>query len=410
MKKLLPFLLLFFTTLYASTTALPTLVPNGKIFLIYILIMLGILSLLVYYKRYKTLLIVKLEETPSGLKTLKPSLLKEAKERLSKIDRLKTLLKTLDIKPKTFEQALAFFESSKEEQVNILSTKLEATYQKEGEYYRVNLPEAFNLNSINSFLVYLSDASASSIAKKVISKQEKVLVLCESSEQNAVAKKAHEKTNFMIAPTVEQLTEFLLASDSQELLIEILADCLLAKEVSPYQTNGDIKNESNFFGRVEIIRDILGTNKNYLIVGSRQLGKSSVLRALKRRYDEHDHVEAYYITMDDEQILLEMQNALGLDESLELKEMVSYLSQKEKKSIFLIDEGDEFIVADAQNDYKVTKAFRKLAQEGKATFVITGFWTMYYYMTNDYHAPFRNFGELVKLGGLDDEACRDLMV
>ncbi|CAA6804629.1 MAG: High-affnity carbon uptake protein Hat/HatR [uncultured Sulfurovum sp.] len=380
------------------------------IYALWVLTGLVVLGLIFYFRRYRNTLVLQLQNNPKSLLTLSPILLSEAKEKLLKINELESVLKTLDIKPKTFDQALAFFESSEEEQVNLLSKKLEATYQKEGEYYRVNLPEAFNLNSINSFLVYLSDASASSISKKVIGKQEKVLVLCESSEQNAVAKKAHEKTNFMIAPTVEQLTELLLASEAQELLIEIFADCLLAKEVSPYQTNGDIKNESNFFGRVEIIRDILGSNKNYLIVGSRQLGKSSVLRALKRRYDEHDHVEAYYITMDDEQILLEMKNALGLEESLELKEMVSYLSQKEKKSIFLIDEADEFIAADAENDYKVTKAFRKLAQEGKATFVITGFWTMYYYVTNDYHAPFRNFGELVKLGGLDDEACRDLMV
>ncbi len=146
------------------------------------------------------------------------------------------------------------------------------------------------------------------------------------------------------------------------------------------------------------------------MVGSRQLGKSSILRALKRRYDMNPKVNSYLFTMDDENILLEMKTALGLKNELSLEEMVAYISEQEKKSIFLIDEADEFIEADAKNRYRVTKAFRKLAQNGKATFVITGFWTLYYYVTSDYHAPIKNFGELLKLGGLDDEACRALMI
>jgi hypothetical protein len=122
------------------------------------------------------------------------------------------------------------------------------------------------------------------------------------------------------------------------------------------------------------------------------------------------NVNSYLFTLRDANLLSEMQEALGLDESHDMERIVSYLSKQKKRSVFLIDEADEFIEADANNDYKMTKAFRKLAQDGKATFVITGFWTLYYYVTQDYHAPLKNFGELIKLGGLEDEACRELMI
>ena len=55
-------------------------------------------------------------------------------------------------------------------------------------------------------------------------------------------------------------------------LIEILFNCLLFKDVSPYQTKGDVKSASNFFGRVEIVGEIIShENINYLILKERLL-------------------------------------------------------------------------------------------------------------------------------------------
>ncbi|CAA6819383.1 MAG: High-affnity carbon uptake protein Hat/HatR [uncultured Sulfurovum sp.] len=371
---------------------------------------LVLLALIIYFRRYRNTLVLQLQSDPKGLLKLNPAALQEAKTKLSKINELESVLKTLEIEPEKLRETLAFFENNEEQKVAYLAESLNASYVKEGAFYRLSLGESFSVHTLNSFLVYVDDVSASSIEKKALATQDKIFVLGKSEEQNTLAKKAHNKTNFMIAPTVTQLNRLLLGQDAQEVLVEILAESLLAKHMSPYQINGDVKNEENFFGRVEILREILGNNKNYLIVGSRQLGKSSLLRALQRRYELNPMVNTYLFTMNDENLLREMQEVLRLDDSYGLEKMVSYLSAQDKKSLFLIDEADEFIKADAKNDYKITKAFRKLAQDGKATFVITGFWTLYYYVTHHYQAPLKNFGELIKLGGLENEACSELML
>jgi WD40 repeat protein len=368
-----------------------------------------VLWLIWYLKRYRNSLVLQLQNTPKALLSFGPERLVEAQTKLSKINELESVLKTLEIEPKKFTEALAFFDKRDEEKVAYLADSLNASYVKEGEFYRLSLGENFPLHTLNSFLVYVDNETANKMHKKALATQEKILVLGSSQEQNSLAKMAGDKSNFVIAPTVSQLNQLLMFDETQEVLVMILSHCLYAKNMSPYQINGDVKNADNFFGRVEILRDILSNTKNYLIVGSRQLGKSSVLQALHRRYAMNPNVNSYLFTLRDANLLGEMQEALGLDASYGMEKIITYLSKQEKRSVFLIDEADEFIEADAKNDYKMTKAFRKLAQDGKATFVITGFWTLYYYVTHDYHAPLKNFGELIKLGGLEDEACRELM-
>ena len=380
------------------------------IYIVWALGILGTLFVIYQYRRYGNSLVRQLSKNPQDMFTLTPHLLKVAKKRLSRINRFKTILEILEINQEQFDKCLAFFEMNEEEKVAFLAERLDASYTKEEGLYRISLPEDFNLNAIKSFLLYVSDEIPNITIKKALAVKHKVFVLTKNQHQNSIMREAHDRTNFLIAPRLEQLSKLLLSQDAKEVLIEIFTDCLLAKEISPYQVNGDIKNESNFFGRIEILRDILGNEENYLIVSSRQLGKSSILRALQRRYDLNPNINSYLFTMHDEKILLEIKNALGLANELSLEKIVQYLSKQDKKSVFLVDEVDEFLEADAKNDYKITKSFRKLAQDGKATFVMVGFWTLYYYATHDYHAPLKNFGELIKLGGLEDEACRELML
>jgi hypothetical protein len=199
--------------------------------------------------------------------------------------------------------------------------------------------------------------------------------------------------------------------DSRVVLVFLFSECLLSKYLSPYQVNAGVVNESNFFGRIEIIRDIMmKENLNYLIVGARQLGKSSIIKALERRYEKNNKIDCYSFTMEDDNIVSEMAIALNLSHNVSLEEIVRKIGESKRKSIFLIDEADKFIKNEKNNGYKVTNAFRKLSQEGKATFVLTGFWTLYFSVTSDYHSPLKNFGELIKLEGLEESACRALMV
>jgi len=74
----------------------------------------------------------------------------------------------------------------------------------------------------------------------------------------------------------------------------------------------------------------------------------------------------------------------------------------------LIDEADRFV--QSQENVEISHTFRKLSQENHALFVLAGFWKLYESVTMDYHSPLKNFGEMIHLNKLEDEACRELMI
>ena len=359
----------------------------------------------------------RIEEATEKLESMliKPSEIKEIKKNLERYNRFEKALETSNIKKENFEGTLKFFSNTAEEKAKYFSKKINAKdIVKEGKFWRIYLNIDFELNSIDNFLLYICDDTIEQIKRDVIDLDDKIFVIGKEKEQLAIVKLANDKSNRVIAPKMEELTFLLLLNnyiDSRVILVWIFSNCLLAKDVSPYQINSAVNSESNFFGRVEIIRDIVTKeNANFLIVGARQLGKSSIIKALERRYESSSKVTCYSFTMDDENIVLAMSTALGMSSKSTLEEVVSKISKAPKKSLFLIDEADRFIKNEKEVDYKVTEAFRKLSQNGKATFVLTGFWTLYFYVTSDYHSPLKNFGELVKLEGLDHESCKALMI
>ena len=231
-------------------------------------------------------------------------------------------------------------------------------------------------------------------------------------QQNSVVVLARDKTNRLMATTVGGFSELMLSHDAQSIFIKILSQSLSLKDVSPYQLNGDVKNESNFFGRVEILREIISNSSvNYLIVGARQLGKSSILKALERRYEGSREINYYSFTLDESgDVLGAMSEVLGLGDGGGLDEIVVAIRALDKKPIFLIDEADMFVKYEKERGYYITSVFRKLSQEGEAMFIMAGFWTLYEYVSLDYQSPLKNFGKLITLEGLEFEACRELMI
>ena len=104
------------------------------------------------------------------------------------------------------------------------------------------------------------------------------------------------------------------------------------------------------------------------------------------------------------------EEVLNLPENSTLNEIVKSIKAQKKKPIFLIDEADMFVKYEKERGYLITSVFRKLSQEGDAIFILAGFWTLYEYVVLDYKSPLKNFGKLITLGGLEKEACRELMI
>jgi hypothetical protein len=77
--------------------------------------------------------------------------------------------------------------------------------------------------------------------------------------------------------------------------------------------------------------------------------------------------------------------------------------------VWLIDEADDFISADAKAGYPVLQAMRALAEEGRSYFILAGFWDLYRAVVLDEKQPLRNFGEHIRLAPLDARPAVDLV-
>ena len=380
------------------------------IYTLWVLTGLVVLGLIFYFRRYRNTLVLQLQNNPKSLLTLSPTLLAEAKNKLEKIGELESVLKSVGIEEKQLDEAIGFDEHKKKEA--LFSKRIPKSYLlHEGEQHKLACQKTEL--SVDDFLLYFTSQNANEIEEQFKEDGNRVFVVGSEEEREAIAKLARDKTNNIIAPTQVQWSEFLLSPKSQEVLMKILAECLEFSSISPYQTSKGVNKEVDFFGRIKIVRDMkMNSNRNYMIVGGRQLGKSSILKKLERAYTQSSSVDCRFINLEAKKgnIVLAMAQSFGLESGATLEDVYNYIYQSDKKMLLLIDEVDQFIEPEIERDYETLKTLKNLAEEGKATFVFAGYWTLYQYVVADYLSPLYNFGELIVLEGLEKEACRELMI
>ena len=377
---------------------------DSVLYLLFAVLIFLILALLYYFKIYYSPLVKMISQSPQTLFSLTPLQLKKVKRDLQILLQWSETLKLARTTHLKVKNALKFYaKPSVKKLMKILS--LDSYEKRETLYLLKNINIGLN---INSFYLLLTTENLSNIKEEYLT-GERIFVISHPKYQDEIAQFAKNKNNNLIAPTSAELTQLLLSRDSQKFLAKILANCLSFKYLSPYQTKGAIEFQNNFFGRTEIIRDITTKEStNYFLVGARQLGKSSILKALQRFYKENSSVECHYFSLEYGDILQELSLALNIKKESTLEELSSTIKAKEKKQIFLIDEAD-FLSQNAQC-MQISSTFRKWSQENNAIFILTGFWKLYQSVTMNYHSPLKNFAELIHLNALEEDACRELMI
>ena len=392
-------------------------VLNKLAWYIYALWAVGILALLgaiYYYKRYKNPLVVKLSQTPSELMNLNIEELKEAKERLTKIDRFKNILAENSISGERYDHAIAFVSLDNESRANYFAKRVFASLSKLDEQsYVMALHDDFPLN-VKQFILFLSDKEniddmMSDIKNIPQYRTHIIVIVSNSSEAQAKIYERKEGYEKFVVLHPKTLTQTLLSVDGSKVLATSFSEQLALTQISPYQLGGGVTKSSMFFGRGEIVSHILGReNGNYIIIGSRQIGKSSLLKAIEREYHKGGE-RAYYISLNEGSLVRGIAKALRIKVKT-LDDVVSYILQSEAKYIFLIDEADKFMVNERANNYEVLNNFRKLSEEGRCNFLLAGFWEIYQHAVLDYQSPLKNFGETIELGALEPDACREMIV
>lgn len=206
-------------------------------------------------------------------------------------------------------------------------------------------------------------------------------------------------------------SEWMLGRRCVDVLLRELSSQLRVTRISPYQTRGGVARPGLFFGREGLLARVLNREPaNYLVVGGRQLGKSSLLKAVQRRLEGHPQVVCHYVSLRDHRLAPRLALQFGLEASTSLESVIEHIvaSHSGKRVFLLIDEADPFFRDEAANDYVQLSTLRALSEEGRCWFMLAGFWDLYASAVLDYQSPLRNFGEVLNIGALEEAACREL--
>jgi len=365
-------------------------------------------SPIAYYLRYyRHPLVVKLNRKPADMARLSPSELNLGHRLLSRTKRLHPLLENARIPRDNFNHSLLFYRgtTSPEARCRFLAKRWTSEFElvphSHLPIFKIILPPDFILN-IPDFLLALPSSSLSepdivNYLREVQGIKEKVCLILYPSvaPDSSLRELASSFDNLYVVPEVQGITELLLSPEPRETLARLIASQVKVTRISPYESGGGVTRESLFFGRAQIIAHIMQREPaNYLLVGGRQLGKTSLLNALERRYKKDPFTQCDLVCLDSEKLPPMLMDISPAPEG--------------KRRIILIDEADQFILAESRTGYSNLHRFRRISEEGWCKFILAGFWYLYRSASLDYHSPIRNFGELIPIEALEKDACHQL--
>lgn len=194
--------------------------------------------------------------------------------------------------------------------------------------------------------------------------------------------------------------------------------------LSPYLRNKPAEGW-RFFGRQRQMDVLVNSPENFLIVGARAIGKTSLLREIKRRVSLYGY-SAYYVDgqdcTDEAQLAARILNTLDprayanaqRRQKMFRDEKILYpVLQKiaaRGKAILLVDELGNVVHRQQRDQWRVLGVLRHFAQVGDLKVVGTGFQEVLFKQQDDFFGPFVNFGTTMRLGAFAPDEVREFLV
>jgi WD40 repeat protein len=331
---------------------------------------------------------------------------------------LQHILNTTGVSKNTLKHALDFNGSSFAARCQILCDRLQikecSLIDEKMTIYKIKMPDSILLNINECFLVFPpAHQTGKEIYNAFINKTQLHIIISQGQAQaDELAKECKDFKNWLVLPNQKELTRLLLDPAPLDALATIIATQMQIDRISPYKTSAGITNDAVFFGRTHILATIMQRNlSNYILIGARQIGKSSILKKIERKYRNHPVIQCFLIEANHMTDIAEpIANALQLPPQTSLNDSLAFMHQQapEYQYLFLIDEADIFVMHEASTGYQTLHQFRNISEQSVCHFIMSGFWGLYKSVAFDYHSPIKNFAETLIIGELEKEACYDL--
>ena len=390
----------------------------------------GILALagfLYYQVTYRDPILAAVSANPSQLVRLDISELRKARSLLARTWRLDSVLRKAEVTRKWLDDAIGSLASpDPRPQAELLARRLEAKIKSEAAddfltAYELQLPVDFELKVDECVLAFPKSGAAASDVLDAWRQSEagksnliSLVIASDPGQRQQFQRHLDSRTESVVVLERGDETSLLLGAKPLDTLARIISARIDPTRISPYQINAGIERETVFFGRTDQLKHILNRDPaNYLIVGARQLGKSSLLLAIKRRVEQRGDMLCDYLSVGLNSFEAAIGPPLGLGTEASLADVVATVrgSADRRPRCFLLDESDAFVERDSNQApaFPVLEALRSLSSERRCFFILAGFWKLFETANLDYFAPIRNFGETLILGPLEPQACRALL-
>lgn len=238
--------------------------------------------------------------------------------------------------------------------------------------------------------------------------------------------KKHELTVLLVDETLL----YWLAGIRENRLRHAVAYSLPWGYANPYTpVAGGLVPPEMFVGRKSIIRELADPKGSAIIYGGRQLGKSAILRAIQRDYHRPEQKQFVYYNdirnlgkvQDISEIWRQLRGWAVAQKLIDPKvldrrenltaELVKYFEKNpEARVLVLLDEADNFLAADARNQFGELHELKKLMDQTDRRFkvVFSGLHSVQRYCAMPNH-PFAHLNP-IGIGPLDPADARTLIV
>jgi hypothetical protein len=243
-----------------------------------------------------------------------------------------------------------------------------------------------------------------------------VLVFVEGDTNGLVSKVAATLTRFVLFDVAEQRA-LETAVFPQKTFLSLLKSKMSWHELAPYETRKPVTGPQ-FFGRqAELERVLQNPQTNYLFVGIRRIGKTSLLKEIKRQLDLQDppganqmrrvYIDCTVIRSEDEfmrtlifqleQSGLTILSSRAQDPQRYQRRILDHYAMVHGSPItFLLDEFDR-LLAHMKPDWPLLQVIRTAVQAKKVRFIAAGFRLAMAESTNP-NSPLFNLMTPIRLG------------
>ncbi|MGA9772307.1 MAG: hypothetical protein WBV94_24960 [Blastocatellia bacterium] len=252
----------------------------------------------------------------------------------------------------------------------------------------------------------------------------------QSGQRREIARISRDQ-ELALAVLDETLLIFLagLSSEDGERLLALLRCALPFTTLNPYTPDqpGDVPPEM-FVGREEMARELQRPSGSCVVYGGRQLGKSALLKHVQRQF----HKGEQYAWIEDlsricdpaarnniwrqlrdsfkQRGLLQNKITTGKPEEIERYIREAIYQSDERRVLVMFDEADEFLDADARDDFREVKALRRLMLDTGRRFkiVFAGLESVQRFQGIP-NQPLAHFGRALLVGPLEPKDAQALV-